>query len=152
MSAPSTEHRSRARRLLDRFGGGQPKPPGRWGRAQLAPGFLLFPSFLHLAFAADEPVPWSASAFLPCSMLGGALTALSRSWHRRRRLAYGPNATGTLIWQAGMIVFIVGLGMLGEWSWFLYGLFVYGALTLLAATGMFHPGSSTRSEQREERG
>ena len=56
-----------------------------------------------------------------------------------------------LIFQAAMIVFLVSFGVRGEWGPFWYGVFVYGFITLLAATGVFHPDSVTRGDQRNER-
>ncbi len=137
--------------MLERFTGGRPKPPGKLGKAWSISIICLAPVFVYYVFTAHEPVPWNIRIPSVCFVLGGVAGALSRLWHRRRRLAYGLHATGALTFQAGMIAFIAGFGIRGEWGWFWYGLFVYGVIALLAASGVFYPDSSTRDAQREER-
>jgi len=125
------------------------RPLGKWGKAWGIATLFVAPVFVYYTFTSDEPLSWDL--FVLCLMLAGMATVLSRLWRRRRRLAYGLQATGALVFQVGMIAFIASFGIRGEWGIFGYALFVCVVIALLTASGALYPDSSTRDGQREER-
>ena len=94
-------------------------------------------------------MPWTLPIL--CFVLAGVAGALARLWYGRRRLAYALNGAGALVFQVGMIAVIAVIRIRGDWGFFGYALFVYGMLTLLAASGTFYPDASTRDGRRAER-